>query len=103
MSRDHGVEVELERLSYGLQTGFWNPGTFSNGSLVGGSFPDPLCNSAELGGTPGVNELTDPSGYFTDGNACRGNLALQRTTVPEQTLMTGMAVFSKDFDAGGIE
>jgi iron complex outermembrane receptor protein len=92
-----------ERLGYGLQTALWNPGSF-NGTTFNSWYADPLCNSAELGGTPGVNERSDPTGYKQPGpDFCRGNLALQRTNTPEQTLMTGMAVFTKDFDAGGLE
>jgi len=92
-----------ERLAYGLQTALWNPGSFN---VAGANvwYADPLCNSAELGGTPGANEFSDPTGYKLPGpNFCRGNLALQRTTIPEQTLMTGMAVFTKDFGDGPLE
>jgi iron complex outermembrane receptor protein len=93
---------DAERLSYGLQTALWNPGSFN---IAGGPawYPDPLCNNAAIGGTP-ANETSDPAGYFLPGPPfCRGNLALQRTTVPEQTLMTGMAVYTKDFEVGGLE
>jgi iron complex outermembrane receptor protein len=90
-----------ERLSHGLITALWNPGTFF-GADQPGWYRDPLCNSAELGGTPGVNDITDPTGFF-DGPFCRGDLALQRTTVPKYTNMLGMAVFTKDFDAGGLQ
>ncbi|MBN1238906.1 MAG: TonB-dependent receptor [Gammaproteobacteria bacterium] len=89
-----------ERLSYGLQTALWNPGTFF-GADQPGWYIDPLCNDPALGATP-ENETTDPAGYI-GGPFCRGNLALQRTTVPEYTNLLGMAVYTRDFGAGPLE
>ena len=89
-----------ERLAYGLQTSLWNPGTYL-GTTVRGWHRDPLCNHADIGGTP-ENEIWDPAGFFS-GPFCRGLLSLQRTSVPEQTLMTGMAVFTQDINAGFVE
>lgn len=109
-----------ERLAHGLQTALWNPGSFFADTIDPSTLPgqpnfdpdmpmgsaygwqiDPLCGSELIGGTP-ANENTDPAGYI-GGPFCRGNLALQRTTIPEYTNMTGMAVFTKDFSAGGLE
>ena len=104
-----------ERLSHGLITGLWNPGTFL-GTTVRGWHRDPLCNSPLIGGTPD-NEITDPAGFvgpvevtwkgdsrmLHGGSFCRGLLSLQRTQVPEQTHMTGMAVYTRDVDAGYLE
>lgn len=89
-----------ERLEYGLKTGLWNPGTFF-GTTVPGPRGDPRCNDPSIGATPD-NEFADPAGTVR-GPFCRGLLSLQRTSVPEQTNMTGMAVYTKDFDAGGLE
>ncbi len=92
-----------ERLSHGLQTALWNPGSFQ-GATDNAWHPDPLCNSPLLGGTPSTTDITDPTGYFAPGPPfCRGLLSLQRTSVPKQDLITGMAVFHKDFEAGGLE
>lgn len=88
-----------ERLSHGLQTALWNPGSFIG---AGGIFIDPLCNSPLLGATPDPTDTTDPTGYLSPP-FCRGNLALQRTTVPETKSMSGMTVFTKNFDFGGLE
>ena len=100
-----------ERLQHGLITALWNPGTFL-GTTVRGWHRDPLCNSPLIGGTP-ENEITDPAGFIgpveVDGTLlhggpfCRGLLSLQRTSIPEQTLMTGMAVFTQDVGAGVLE
>ena len=99
-----------ERLYYGLQTALWNPGSFSTSAInpatgnAYGFIADPLCNSPLLGATPATDDRSDPAGYKQPGpDFCRGNLALQRTNTPEQTLMTGMAVFTRDFEAGGLE
>jgi iron complex outermembrane receptor protein len=89
-----------ERLSYGLQTALWNPGSYLNDS---GWHADPLCGSELIGGN-GANDPTNAAGYKTPGpDFCRGNLALQRTNTPETTNLLGMAVFTRDFDPGGLE
>ena len=93
-----------QRLSNGLITGLWNPGSYlaMAGADVPGWHVDPLCNSAEIGGTPDVNEIWDPAG-FRSGPFCRGLLSLQRTNTPEYTNLLSMAVFTQDFDSGGLE
>jgi iron complex outermembrane receptor protein len=92
------------RLENGLITALWNPGTFlaAPGAASPGWFRDPYCNQPEIGGTPNENEISDPAGFIS-GPFCRGLLSLQRTSVPEATTMTGMAVFTRDFEAGGLE
>jgi iron complex outermembrane receptor protein len=92
------------RLENGLITALWNPGTFlaAPGAASPGWYRDPYCNQPEIGGTPNENEISDPAGFIS-GPFCRGLLSLQRTSVPEFTTMTGMAVFTRDFDAGGLE
>ena len=124
--RDNKLQEEdrfgPERLAYGLQTALWNPGSFNSRTIDPTTLPgqpnydpanptgssygwnaDPLCGSTIIGGN-GQNNPSNPAGYKTPGpDFCRGNLALQRTSVPEQTLMTGMAVYTKDFEPGGLE
>ena len=87
-----------ERLFYGLQTGFGNPGTFLG---AGGFHRDPLCGLEEIGGTPSLGK-SNPAGYI-DGPFCRLNLSLQRTNTPEKSNLLGMAVFTQDYDFGGLE
>jgi iron complex outermembrane receptor protein len=90
---------DADRLSNGLITALWNPGTYF-GADQPGWYRDPLCNSPEIGGTP-ENEITDPTG-FIGGPFCRGLLSLQRTTVPKFTNLLGMAVYTKNFDSDGL-
>ncbi len=93
-----------ERLSTGLITALWNPGTFlaAPGAPRPGWHRDPLCSSPEIGGTPDTSDITDPAGFIS-GPFCRGLLSLQRTNTPEQTALTGMAVFTQDFSGGGLD
>jgi outer membrane receptor protein involved in Fe transport len=89
-----------ERLAFGLQTALWNPGSYLG---PGGWHADPLCGSELIGGN-GQNNPSNWAGYKTAGpDFCRGNLSLQRTNTPESTNLLGMAVFTQDFDAGGLE
>ena len=103
--RDDKLQEEnrfsADRLAFGLQTALWNPGSYLG---AGGWFADPLCGSTEIGGT-GVNDRANPAGYKNAGGPdfCRGNLSLQRTNTPEMSNLLGMAVFTQDFDAGGLE
>jgi iron complex outermembrane receptor protein len=90
-----------DRLSHGLQTALWNPGTFF-GATTPGWYKDPLCGSALIGGTGDTSQITNPAGYF-GGPFCRGDLSLQRTSVPKQDQITGMAVYHKNFAPGGLE
>jgi iron complex outermembrane receptor protein len=91
-----------DRLQHGLITALWNPGSFAGGSRVGGFHRDPLCSSPEIGGTADPDDITDYAGFISPP-FCRGLLSLQRTNTPEQTNMLGMAVYTKNFDAGGLE
>lgn len=100
-----------ERLGEGLITGLYNPGTFGGGSIKGGFFPDPLCGSELVGGLPG-NVIWDPAGarnHNADGlpvardSFCRGTLSLQRTIIPENEQLTGMAVVTKQFDGDFVQ
>ena len=105
--RDNKLQEEdrfgPERLSHGLITALWNPGTYlaAPGAPRRGWHRDPLCSSPEIGGTPQTDDITDPAGFIS-GPFCRGLLSLQRTTVPERTELTGMAVFTQDFGAGPL-
>lgn len=93
-----------ERIANGLITALWNPGSYlaAPGADVPGWHVDPLCNSAEIGGTPDVNEIWDPAG-FRSGPFCRGLLSLQRTNTPEFSNLLAMAVYTQDFGFGGLE
>ena len=105
--RDNKLQEEdrfgPERLSHGLITALWNPGTYlaAPGAPRRGWHRDPLCSSPEIGGTPQTDDITDPAGFIS-GPFCRGLLSLQRTTVPERTELTGMAVFTQDFGSGPL-
>jgi outer membrane receptor protein involved in Fe transport len=89
------------RLAYGLQTALWNPGSYLG---AGGWFADPLCGSTEIGGN-GRNDPSNPAGYKRTAGPdfCRGNLSLQRTNTPEMSNLLAMAVFTQDFEFGGLE
>jgi len=102
------------RLGEGLITGLFNPGTFGalgparpgDVRVQSGWFADPLCGSPLIGGLA-ENVIWDPAGA-TEHNAdglpspgdpfCRGTLSLQRTIIPENEQLTGMAVATKHFD-----
>jgi iron complex outermembrane recepter protein len=102
-----------ERLGEGLITGLYNPGTFGYfgppqaGGSSNGFFGDPLCGSPEVGGLA-ENVIWDPAGatgHNADGlpdgsnpaGFCRGTLSLQRTIIPQNEQLTGMAVVTKQF------
>jgi len=100
-----------ERLGEGLITGLYNPGTFFGGDGVGGIHADPLCGDPLIGGLPG-NVIWDPAGatlhngdgLFDGRNSfCRGTLSLQRTIIPQNEQMTGMAVATKQFDGDFLQ
>jgi iron complex outermembrane receptor protein len=104
-----------ERLGEGLITGLYNPGTFGSFGLGGstGFFGDPLCGSEEVGGLPG-NVIWDPAGatghngdgIFDGSNPagfCRGTLSLQRTIIPQNEQLTGMAVATKQFNGDFLQ
>jgi len=101
----------VQRLGQGLITGLFNPGTFGGGSVRPGFFPDPLCGSELIGGFGG-NEIWNPAGA-TGFNAtglpqpgspfCRGTLSWQRTIIPENEQLTGMAVGTKQFDGDFLQ
>jgi len=99
-----------ERLGEGLITGLYNPGTFFGGSDVGGIHADPLCGSELVGGLPG-NVIWDPAGATghdadglpTGGPFCRGTLSLQRTIIPQNEQLTGMAVATKQFNGDFLQ
>jgi iron complex outermembrane receptor protein len=107
-----------ERMGEGLITGLYNPGTFGalgppragDVRVQGGWFADPLCGDPLIGGLPG-NVIWDPAGA-TNHNAdglpqpgpfCRGTLSLQRTIIPENEQLTGMAVATKRFDGDFLQ
>lgn len=107
-----------ERLGEGLITGLFNPGTFGalgpprpgDIRVQGGWFADPLCGSPLIGGLE-ENVIWDPAGA-TEHNAdglpspgdpfCRGTLSLQRTIIPENDQLTGMAVATRHFDGDAL-
>ena len=108
-----------ERIGLGLITGLANPGTFGalgparpgDIRVQGGWFADPLCGSPEIGGLPG-NVIYDPagakgfdgSGFESPGNPfCRMSLSHQRTIIPENEQLTGMAVMNKQFDGDFLQ
>ena len=107
------------RIGKGLITGLANPGTF--GALgppkpgdirtQGGWHADPLCGSPLIGGLE-ENVMHDPagakgfdgSGFPSPGNPfCRMSLTHQRTIIPENEQVTGMAVMNKQFDGDFLQ
>ncbi len=98
-----------ERLGEGLITGLYNPGTYGSfgpSAVVPGFHADPLCGSPLIGGLE-ENVIWDPAGAINhDGNGlavesnafCRGTLSLQRTIIPQNDQLTGMAVATKEFN-----
>jgi len=111
---DAEERYDNERLGEGLITGLYNPGTFGalgpprpgDVRVQGGFFADPLCGSPEIGGLQ-ENVIWDPAGAtLHDGNGlfdgtnsfCRGTLSLQRTIIPQNDQLTGMAVATKQFN-----
>lgn len=102
---------DFDRLGRGLITGLYNPGTFGGGNLRPGFFADPLCGSELVGGFGG-NIIWNPAGATGQsatgtplpGNAfCRGTLSWQRSIIPENEQLTGMAVATKQFDSDFLQ
>ena len=104
-----------ERLGEGLITGLYNPGSFGSfgpsATVKSGWFSDPLCGDPLIGGLPG-NVIWDPAGatgHTGDGipgpgpDFCRGTLSLQRTIIPQNEQLTGMAVATKQFDGDFLQ